>query len=119
MKRSVIAASKHALDNINILNHDGGHPRKGSVDLIPIHPITEESTLEDCAKIALDIGKELVTSHSELSVFYFGHADLEFKRDLVCRRKELGWFENRKGPPLRYICIGSFSFQIGVSIMYN
>jgi len=68
--------------------------------LIPIHPITEESTLEDCAKIALDIGKELVTSHSELSVFYFGHADLEFKRDLVCRRKELGWFENRKGPPL-------------------
>ena len=36
----MIAASEHALNNINILNHDGGHPRKGAVDLIPIHQST-------------------------------------------------------------------------------
>ena len=49
----MIAASEHALNNINILNHDGGHPRKGAVDLIPIH----QSTLDNYAKIALEIGK--------------------------------------------------------------
>ena len=32
VRKSVIAASEHALNNINILNHDGGHPRKGAVD---------------------------------------------------------------------------------------
>ena len=51
----------------------------GAVDLIPIHPITQQSTLDDCAKIALDIGKELTLSHSGLSVFYFGHADGDLK----------------------------------------
>ena len=66
--------------------------------MIPIHPITQQSTLDDCAKIALDIGKELTLSHSELSVFYFGHADVDLKRDLVKRRKELGWFENETRP---------------------
>lgn len=98
VRKSVIAASEHALNNINILNHDGGHPRKGAVDLIPIHPITQQSTLDDCAKIALDIGKELTLSHSGLSVFYFGHADGDLKRDLVQRRKELGWFEHETRP---------------------
>ena len=53
VRKSVIAASEHALNNINILNHEGGHPRKGAVDLIPIH----QSTLDNCAKIALEIGK--------------------------------------------------------------
>ena len=33
VRKSVIAASEHALNNINILNHDGGHPRKGAVNL--------------------------------------------------------------------------------------
>ena len=33
VRKSVIAASEHALNNINILNHDGGHPRKGAVVL--------------------------------------------------------------------------------------
>ena len=53
VRKSVIAASEHALNNINILNHDGGHPRKGAVDVIPIH----QSTLNNCAKIALEIGR--------------------------------------------------------------
>jgi len=26
-----------------ISNHQGGHPRKGTVDLIPIHPIAEDT----------------------------------------------------------------------------
>ena len=51
VRKSVIAASEHALNNINILNHDGGHPRKGAVDLIPIH----QSTFNNCAQITLEI----------------------------------------------------------------
>ena len=53
VRKSVIAASEHALNNINILNHDGGHPRKGAVDFIPI----QQSNLNNSSKIAFEIGK--------------------------------------------------------------
>ena len=80
------------MDHINIAEHEGGHPRKGAVDLIPIHPLNEETYLEDCGKVALKIGEKLKSYSSELSIFYFGHADIPLKRDLVQRRKEVGWF---------------------------
>ena len=84
------------MDLVDLKEHDGGHPRKGVVDLIPIHPITDSTTLDDCGKVAMGIGEKLQESHPELSVFFFGHADLPLKRDLVKRRKEVGWFKNDK-----------------------
>ena len=68
----MIAASEHALNNINILNHDGGHPRKGAVNLIPI----QQSTLNNSSKIALEIGKidcfelMLLNVMSKVSMYY-------------------------------------------------
>ena len=76
VRKSVIAASEHALNNINILNHDGGHPRKGAVDLIPIH----KSTLNICVKIALQIKKicyfELVLCRKILSAQMYYYSSL-------------------------------------------
>ena len=41
---SVTSACREAFDTLDpIQHHEGGHPRKGTVDLIPIHPITEET----------------------------------------------------------------------------
>ena len=41
---SVTSACREAFDTLDAIeHHEGGHPRKGTVDLIPIHPITEET----------------------------------------------------------------------------
>ena len=82
------------MDLIDITQHIGGHPRKGVVDLIPIHPISSNATLNDCGKVALNIGTKLKETHPNLSIFYFGHADMPKNRDLVQRRKENGWFQD-------------------------
>jgi len=91
LETAVIGASKEAFALINMQNHEGGHPRLGSVDLIPIHPITEETSLEDCGVVATNISKQLVQVVNGSSFFFFGHADAQ-KRGLIKRRKEIGWF---------------------------
>ena len=41
LEDAVVAASTVAMETIDMRLHTGGHPRLGSVDLIPVHPITE------------------------------------------------------------------------------
>ena len=98
LSKGVVNASKEALISIDITKHEGGHPRKGAVDLIPIHPLNEFTSLEDCGELALFIGQSLHQSHRDLKSFYFGHADVPLKRDLVQRRKDIGWFKVDKKP---------------------
>lgn len=100
----IVSAARRALDLIDLSEHSGGHPRKGTVDLIPIHPISNLTTLADCGQVALNIGSQLKATHPKLSIFYFGHADIPENRDLVQRRKEIGWFQN-----------GPFSSTHGIS----
>ena len=52
LEDAVVSASKTAFKLIDLRKHDGGHPRLGSVDLIPLHPITEDTSLEDCGEVA-------------------------------------------------------------------
>eukprot|EP00092_Neocalanus_flemingeri_P026615 GFUD01028846.1.p1 GENE.GFUD01028846.1~~GFUD01028846.1.p1 ORF type:complete len:327 (-),score=45.41 GFUD01028846.1:162-1142(-) len=92
LETAVIGASKEAFALINMQNHEGGHPRLGSVDLIPIHPITEETSLEDCGVVATNISRKLVQVVNGSSFFFFGHADAQ-KRGLIQRRREIGWFD--------------------------
>ena len=37
---------------IDLNTHEGGHPRLGAVDLIPIHPMSPDVTLADCGTVA-------------------------------------------------------------------
>jgi glutamate formiminotransferase len=90
----VVNAARKALDLIDLKDHQGGHPRKGVVDLIPIHPLTESTSLEECGQLALKISKALAASHSDLNVFHFGQADQPKHRGLVEMRKHIGWFDN-------------------------
>ena len=99
---------------LGINEHKGGHPRKGIVDLIPIHPITENTSLEDCADLAIRISENLVKKTKKLKdgktcfldTFLFGHADLPLKRSLVTMRKHVDWYSSKdKGADLdlRYL----------------
>ena len=62
----MIAASEHALNNINILNHDGGHPRKGAV-VLNLSRLVESclnlaEILPKLSKISLNLSKIVQTS---------------------------------------------------------
>ena len=41
-----------AYDLIDLQQHAGGHPRLGSVDLVPIHPLSVDVSLDECGTIA-------------------------------------------------------------------
>ena len=49
---SIVSACTAAFSCIDLRDHEGGHPRLGAVDLIPIHPISPSVSLHDCANIA-------------------------------------------------------------------
>ena len=58
VEKGVVRACCAALDNLPaIRHHHGGHPRQGTVDLIPIHPVTNDATLEECAEVARSISQ--------------------------------------------------------------
>ncbi len=97
LQTSVVNACKVACQEINLQDHSGGHPRLGSVDLIPIYPISPSVSLNMCGNIAKGIGNQIVSEVLGTSVFYFGTADFPNARGLVERRKEVGWYRGRHG----------------------
>lgn len=114
LETAVVGASKEAFRLINMQIHEGGHPRLGSVDLIPIHPITEETSLEDCGVVATNISRQLVQVVNGSSFFFFGHAD-ERKRGLIERRKEIGWFDKSEVKRCIIPDCGKFESRFGIT----
>src|SRR6185295_10638949 len=47
-----------AVELIDLNRHEGVHPRLGAADVVPFVPI-EGVTLEDCARIALEVGERV------------------------------------------------------------
>jgi glutamate formiminotransferase len=93
LQTAVMNACKVAFQEISLQNHTGNHPRLGSVDLIPIYPISPSVSLNECGDIAKGIGKQIVSEVPGSSVFFFGTADCPRTRGLVERRKEVGWYK--------------------------
>lgn len=69
---AVMAASKVAVDNIDLNTHQGAHPRMGAVDVIPFTPISG-ITMEECVELARAFGERF---HKELDVpvYYYEEA---------------------------------------------
>ena len=93
LEDAVVSASKTAFKLIDLRKHDGGHPRLGSVDLIPLHPITEDTSLEDCGEVARRIVTRLANDVPGSSYFLYGAED-DNLRGLIERRKQFGWFQS-------------------------
>ncbi|XP_043550474.1 formiminotransferase N-terminal subdomain-containing protein [Chiloscyllium plagiosum] len=90
---SVVTACTEAYNLIDMEHHDGIHPCLGSVDLVPIYPLSESVSLEECGKVACDIAETLSHDVPGCSIFHFGYADQPLKRNLVQRRKEVNWYK--------------------------
>jgi len=114
LETAVVDASKAAFEQIDMQIHEGGHPRLGSVDLIPIHPITKETSLEDCGAVATNISRKLVQAVNGSSFFFFGQADKQ-NRGLIERRKEIGWFNNKKAKNHPIPDCGKFDPRFGIT----
>ncbi len=58
VKEAALAASRKAVELIDLNHHRGEHPRMGAVDVVPFIPVTG-TTMEDCIRLARDFGREL------------------------------------------------------------
>ncbi|XP_019642673.1 PREDICTED: uncharacterized protein LOC109483963 isoform X1 [Branchiostoma belcheri] len=89
---AVVHACTSAYQLIDMSRHEGGHPRLGSVDLVPFHPLSPGVTLQECGDIAIDVAHKLASTVKGSASFLFGHADRPLCRPLAQRRREVGWF---------------------------
>jgi len=113
---SVYQACEIAFDRINLETHvdPPGHPRLGVVDLIPVHPISISTSLEECSHVAHRIAESITQNISDSSIFYFGKAD-HSNRDLVQRRKEMNWFAQYPSDIVATPDLGKFTSRLGVT----
>src|SRR6266705_994328 len=58
VKEAAMAASRKAVELINLNSHKGKHPRIGAVDVVPFIPLSGV-TMEDCVRLAREFGREL------------------------------------------------------------
>ena len=78
------------VERIDLTVHRGRHPRMGAVDVIPLVPI-RGVTLDDCARLAREIGQTIAQRHNLPVFLYEAAATAEHRRDLAAIRK--GEFE--------------------------
>ncbi|KAM9365976.1 formiminotransferase N-terminal subdomain-containing protein [Pholidichthys leucotaenia] len=101
IREAILSACEKAFGLIDMRAHTGIHPCMGAIDLIPIYPLGEEVSVEDCAEEARAVARGLTERVQGTSAFLFGWADSPLQRGLARRRKEMGWF--RKSPHLQAI----------------
>ena len=94
----MVSACKEAFRLIDLEQHRGLHPRLGAVDLIPVHPITEETSLADCHSLATNVCRRLLTEAPGSSFFLYRFG-VEAE-SLPVRRREVGWFSSEVRPGL-------------------
>jgi len=101
LKQSVVDACKEAFASIDLRHHVGGHPRLGAVDLIPIHPLCSQLSVNDCGEMALEIATRLSQEVDGSSFFLFGNGEIidssknvTQRLSLVQRRRQVGWFSS-------------------------
>ena len=70
--RAAIASAVKAIELIDMRKHKGQHPRIGAVDIVPFVPI-KNSSLEECATLAKEFGKQLAQK-SKVPVYLYGEA---------------------------------------------
>ena len=110
LEAAVTSACEAATRMIDMRAHSGGHPRLGSVDLVPLHPITEDTSLRDCDILAANIVTRLKDAVPGTSFFIYGSQPGQ--RGLIERRKEMGWFGSKiKQAP----DVGTFEPRYGVT----
>jgi glutamate formiminotransferase len=105
---AAMSAAREALRRIDLERHQGGHPRIGALDELALFPLAGV-TLEDCVRLAREIGERLGTE-LELPVYFADEAATrpELRRAAALRHIGFeglraseggeGWIEPDAGP---------------------
>ena len=72
VKQAAFNAVRKASELIDMEQHKGEHPRMGATDVVPFIPISG-TTMEDCARLAQELGKE-IGDKLEIPIFLYGEA---------------------------------------------
>src|SRR5581483_9071819 len=75
---AAFAATRVAVEQIDLAKHAGVHPRAGAVDVVPFVPVCDAS-LDDCAALARSLGRRLWDA-LRLPVFFYEAAALNEER---------------------------------------
>ncbi len=86
---AVLAASRLAVDRIDLTNHRGTHPRVGAIDVVPIVPL-EDVSERACVESAREIGERLWSS-LRIPVYYYGKAARTPERERLESIRKLGF----------------------------
>lgn len=90
VKEAVLAGVGKAAELIDLTKHQGAHPRMGATDVVPFIPI-EGLTLEDCAGMAREVGREIAARFAIPTYLYEAAATRPERVGLEAVRK--GQFE--------------------------
>lgn len=90
LKTQLLRLYEICVREIDLRQHQGEHPRAGSVDVTPFIPIKNVS-MEDCAALARDLGSSVAEKFQIPVYLYEFAASAEHRRDLAKIRK--GEFE--------------------------
>ena len=86
IKKAAFNAIKKAHDLIDMTKHKGAHPRFGACDVCPIIPVSG-ITMDECVKIAHDLGNKLGTELDFPIYFYEYAATTEERKNLAWVRQ--------------------------------
>jgi glutamate formiminotransferase len=90
VKNSVIEAVGIAVNEIDLIRHEGQHPRLGAVDVIPFIPI-KGTSIEEADALAKETGKILAEKYRLPVFLYEKSASADHRQNLAAIRK--GEFE--------------------------
>ncbi len=90
LKQAVLEAIAVAVNEIDLRNHKGQHPRMGAVDVVPFIPI-KGCTMEDADRIAHECGSEIAERFNVPVILYEKSASSPSRQNLAAVRK--GEFE--------------------------
>lgn len=80
VETAAILLIEKAIEEIDMRNHTGEHPRMGCVDVCPFIPISN-ATMDDCVEIAKRVGQRIGLSN--VPVFLYGFASVSQERRLL------------------------------------
>jgi glutamate formiminotransferase len=90
LKKLLLKLYEICIQEIDLRKHKGEHPRGGAVDVTPFIPI-KNSSMEECAALARELGKEVAERFQVPVYLYEFAASRDERRDLAIIRK--GEFE--------------------------
>lgn len=90
LKAAILVLYEQAAKHIDLRTHQGGHPRMGAVDVVPLVPIAG-ATMKDCVALAQEIAELVATRFGVPVVLYEEAATAPHRKNLAEVRK--GEFE--------------------------